>query len=281
MSEAADLRRQQLLFWKLVVAPEGVAAGLEALPQAEREQASRWIRERTGMTTVERLDVYANMYFFRVLDVLKQDFPMLQAALGDDPFHNLITDYLLAHPPRHWSLRWAGAFLPEFVRTHELARDAAHLVDLAALEWALHDAFDVEDLPPLRSEVLAALRPEQWPDLVLHLDPSVRSFEAKTPVSRVWQQLKSGEDVNAGDGGGFVRVWRREMRVVHKMIPAFEYRALEAVAEGLPFAEICERLAEADADPQQVAASLVAVVREWLAEGVLAERAVRRRRMPT
>lgn len=270
----ADLQRQQQLFWKLVVAPEGAASGVAALPRAERELASRLIRERAGMTAIERLDVYANMYFFRVLDVLKQDFPMLHAALGDDAFHNLITDYLIAHPPKHWSLRWVGESLPEFVRAHERVRNAGYLADLAALEWALHDAFDAEDVPALRSEALAALKPEQWADLVLHLDPSVRYLEVATPVSRIWQQLKAGQEVDAGDdGGGFVRVWRRDMRVLHRMIPAFEGRALVAVAERLPFAEICERLAEADADPQQVAADLVAVVRGWLAEGVLAERA--------
>ena len=271
MSGGADLERQQRLFWELIAAPEGVAAGWAALGDAERELAHALVCERAGMSATERLDVYANMYFFRILDVLKEDFPALLALLGADAFHNLITDYLLAHPSRHWSLRWVGERLPEFLSRHELGRDAPHLADVATLEWALHDAFDAADAHPLTAQDLASVAPEAWPALQLALDPSVRLLRFETAAPRIWQEAKAGNALgDIGCGPVYARVWRREMRVFHKTIPAFEHGALAAVAAGLPFAEICGRLAGDATEPTDIAGELVGLIRTWLGDGLLA-----------
>src|SRR4029077_19404566 len=87
-------------------------------------------------SAIERLDVYANMYFFRILDALRGDYPKVLAVVGDDAFHNLATDYLQAHPSRHPSLRFVGAALPAFLRGHALAGPRPWLPGLAPLEWA-------------------------------------------------------------------------------------------------------------------------------------------------
>jgi len=270
MSDRSRLERTQRLFRELIAAPEGAASGVAALPAGDRDDALAMIRVRPGMTQVERLDVYANMYFFRILDVLKEDYPVLLALLGDDAFHNFVTDYLLAHPSRHWSLRWAGERLPEFLRSHAAGRDAPHLADVAALEWALHDAFDAADATPLRAEDLAALAPEAWPELVLRPDPSLRLLDLATPASRIWQDVKAGREVTPPERGRHpVRVWRREMRVFHKDIDPFEHQALRMVAEGQPFAEICGQLAGRGGDPSQAANAVVGLLRTWLADELI------------
>ena len=48
------------------------------------------------------------MYFYRILDVLKEDFPATLAVLGADNFHNLVTGYLIEYPPQHFSISYAG-----------------------------------------------------------------------------------------------------------------------------------------------------------------------------
>jgi hypothetical protein len=272
MRDRSGLERTQQLFWELIAAPEGAASGVAALSEGDRDEALAMVRRRAGMTQVERLDVYANMYFFRILDVLKEDYPVLLALLGDDAFHNLVTDYLLKHPSRHWSLRWAGERLPEFLRSHAAGHDAPHLADVAALEWALHDAFDSADATPLRAVDLAVLAPEAWPELVLVPDPSLRLLDLATPASRLWQDVKAGRGVTPPPPGRHpVRVWRRQLRVFHKDIEPFEHEALTLVAEGLPFAEVCARLAGSDGDPSQAAHAVVELLRAWLADEIVCQ----------
>src|SRR5262249_592418 len=149
------LSRTESLFWNLITAPEGVGPGLETLVrkgQAAPGAIDALIAGDERLPAAERLDIYANMYFFRLLDCLREDFPRLAPALGEDRFHNLATDYLLAHPSEHPSLRYLGRRLPEFLAGHALARESACLTDLARLEWTRADLFDASDARPLGRE---------------------------------------------------------------------------------------------------------------------------------
>ena len=58
------------------------------------EELGRVIASGGRLDPVQRLDIYANMYFWRLLDILRGDFSAVVAAVGEDAFHNLVTDYL-------------------------------------------------------------------------------------------------------------------------------------------------------------------------------------------
>ena len=107
------------------------------------------------LSAVERLDVYATMYFVRIHDVLRDEYARTAAVLGGEAFHDLVTDYLQACPPAHPSLREAGARLPAFLAAHALAADRPWLAELARLERARLEVFDGPDAAPLS---IAALR---------------------------------------------------------------------------------------------------------------------------
>jgi hypothetical protein len=71
------LTETQRLLWQLITAPEGVAAALAAdgaRGGSLRAHLVRTVRGDRGLEAVQRLDIYANMYFFRILDVLKEDY---------------------------------------------------------------------------------------------------------------------------------------------------------------------------------------------------------------
>jgi len=270
MSGTPDLGRTQRLFWDVVVAPEGAAAGLAALAPANRAAARGLLRERPGMTSVERLDVYANMYFFRILDALKQDFPGVLALVGADEFHNLITDYLIVHPSRHYSLRYAGQELPAFARDHRLSQAHPYLADVAALEWAMLAAFDAVDTPVLDAAALARVAPEVWGALRFELSSSLHVLDFDYPADRIWQDTQAGIAIESAAAATQVRVWRREMRVYHRAIDAAEREALRALRAGATFADVCALLAPANTDPQVAAAAVFGLVRIWLGDGILA-----------
>lgn len=145
-----------------------------------------------------RLEVYANAYFHRLHDVLRGDYAALAAALGADAFHDLATAYLLACPPRHFSLRYAGDRLAAFLAGDEpgaafFSARWPYAADLAALEWARVDAFDAPDDEPLTREALAALAPEAWATLPLRLRAAARLLALAWPVDRLRRAAASGE----------------------------------------------------------------------------------------
>jgi hypothetical protein len=263
------LAQTQALFWKLIAAPEGVAKGLAELPAAEREIAESLVRDRPPLSAVERWDIYANMYFFRLRDCIRQDFSAVAAVIGEAAFHNLITDYLLAHPPAHYSLRYAGERLPQFLDTHETSRSTPYLADLARLEYAIADAFDAADGEPLRAEALRGVPIEDWPELRLRLLPSCRRLRSRWPVGGVWRAVKDSADVGTpAPRETHMRVWRRGMQVFHKTIDAREAEALAVVAAGGSFEQMCEAVA-ADAARDEGAVFALSLLQDWLADEML------------
>jgi hypothetical protein len=157
MNPDLGLDEVQALLWRLLTAPAGVGPGAEALHHEgalEGTDLGWLVRPSARLSPTERLDIYADMYFYRLRDCLAEDFPNLARWLGPARFHNLVTDYLLVHPSRHPSLRELGRALPGFLQARPLSSPFQAASGLAALEWARVDVFDETDAEPLSREDL-------------------------------------------------------------------------------------------------------------------------------
>jgi hypothetical protein len=271
------LRSVQELFWRLITAPEGTGRGAAALRRAgalEDEDLSFLVPTDARMTPVERVDVYADMYFYRLRDCLAEDFPKVAAHVGAARFHDLVTDYLLAHPPAHFSLRELGRRLPGFLETHALLGEFPVVADLARLEWARVDVFDESDAAPLsREEVIAraGAGPEEFR---LALAPCVRLLRVAARVLPLWREPDSAGEVVAGATGvGAALVWRRGFAVHHRSVAPDEERCLrELGSSGAGLAQLgCLLLDQQppDASPQQAAERLAALLGRWAEDEIL------------
>lgn len=267
------LAETQAYLWRLITAPEGVAAGLAAMDDAEPRLASLLGEIVVGderLPAAQRLDVYANMYFYRLLDSIREDYPAVLAVIGEEEFHNLITDYLLAHPSTHWSLRYAGQHLPRFLQGHRLGRERRWLAPLAELEWSILDAFDAADSRLIDAADLEALSPEDWAEIRFVATPSVRLLELGWQVDDVWDRAQRGEPPGeAGAAASALLVWRQNLRVYHRPLEELERDCLRLLLRGEPFADWCEHAAGLVGD-EQAAEAVVGVLQRWLADGVLA-----------
>jgi hypothetical protein len=265
-----SLAELQRCFFELTTGAESVAKELAARGIPEAELASI-VAGDARASAVERLDVYANMYFFRILDVLRADYPKLVAVLGDGAFHDLATDYLQAHPSRHPSLRFVGAALPGFVARRVAERP--WLGELAALEWARVDVFDRADAPVLDRAALAALAPDDFGALALARVPASALVPARFAIEDVWRAVEAGaepSDAAPAEEGHAVLVWRKDVTVHHRAVTAAERRAFEQLGTGTTFGALCAALAET-AGSEDAAAQLAArCLGQWMADELLA-----------
>lgn len=93
------------------------------------------IRPCQKLSTQQSINIYKNSYFERFIAALKQDFPVLCAHLGEGAFRGLIIDYIKNNPSNHFSLRYVGKYLPEFIKnSHESFLPYS---DLAQYEWLM------------------------------------------------------------------------------------------------------------------------------------------------
>ena len=279
------LRQTQELFWTLITAPEGVRPALEDLARRGTLPSTAVDDLIVGdeqLSTTDRLDIYANMYFFRLLDALKEDYPVVLAAIGGDRFHNLVTDYLLRHPSMHPSLRYLGEHLPGFIATHALSREFPCLADVARLEWARVEVFDAPDAASLTRESLAGLPPDRAGEVRFTLVPAFDLLRLDHDVVRLWRGLKKRPSATpGGEEPGeanprrvprrpvVLRVWRNGFAVYHKGIDGDEARALELVRAGEPLGRICNQLS-AGRTVAQGTERAGRLIQSWLEDGILA-----------
>jgi hypothetical protein len=266
------LAETQRLLRCLITAPEGVEAELRETGDPDGARLAAVVREGAPLRASARLDVYANAYFYRIHDALKADFGALHAALGDATFHNLVTDYLLACPPTRFSLRFAGEHLAEFLARHDRVAEIRERIpwagDLAALEWAIQDAFDAADADVLPRESLAAVPAAEWPALRFGAIPALRVLKLDHPAHLAREAFDRGRPAPAlPDEATTVLVWRKAERVFHRALDPLEAGALDLALRGEPFGAVCERVCGAVGEAATPARAL-ALLERWLENGL-------------
>jgi hypothetical protein len=217
-----------------------------------------------GLSASERARIYSDMYLFRLVDALREDYPLLARLLGDEEFSSLCAAYVRAHPSRHPSLARLGAALPGFVRDRAGAR--ADLADLAALEWARAEAFVAPDAVPLDETALRSLG-EDAASARLVLVPSVRLLSLGYDAAALWADLEAAREPGPPrPGPGSLLVWRKGFEVFHAEVSPEELAALSAVQREATLGEACEAFA-AVPDPTRAALDALA---SWSGEGLIA-----------
>jgi hypothetical protein len=250
-----SLREVQRLFWRSIACAPGALTASPALLAVSAPSAT--------LDPAARVQVYADAYFWRLRDVLAENFPRVAALLGHERFTDLAREYLARHPSEHPSLRFLGRELAALVARQPDLPPA--LADLARLEWARVEVFDAADCEPLTAEALRAIHPEDWPHLRFTPIPALAVLRTTWPAHELWDGADAG---TLEPRRGHTRVWRaRDDRVFHAPMDAAEGEALEHLIAGAPFAVVC-RVFD-DLPPPAGAERVAGLLARWIDDGML------------
>ncbi len=151
--------------------------------------------------SVAGMNVYNNAYFFRLRDVLREQYAMVFENLGDKAFDELVLEYLEAFPPSHASVSMAGNFLPEFIaKTQkdfpENTEELALFYDLAVFELLLNNIVDEKACYNFVSAtVLGEVSDDQWPQLKVILSEPIHVKNSTTDVLAVKNKKNSNQEI--------------------------------------------------------------------------------------
>src|ERR1700693_2057808 len=68
------------------------------------EIAASYVKPNPLLTSFERLEIYNRQYWFRVIGAVSEDFPALNAVLGEKVFDRLVLAYLRENPSTSFTL---------------------------------------------------------------------------------------------------------------------------------------------------------------------------------
>lgn len=192
-----------------------------------------------------RLDVYTHAYAARLVEVLAETFPAVQAALGTRMFARQVSDFVRQQPSRFRSARDYGEELPAWLASRLTGPRAQAIADLGHFEWAMAGAFDAADTPALKPEALARVEPENWPSLQFAFSPTLRRLSV-TSNCVAWWRFGCAEQPRPSRWRSTCAqqwlIWRQELAVFYRRLPQAETRALDAALAGRTFGQICEQL---------------------------------------
>src|SRR5260370_15087841 len=106
--------------------------------------AAKFINPNARLTSCDRLKIYNRQYWWRLMSSLAEDFPGLQAVLGNRRFEALCKDYLVARPSRSFTLRNLGLDLEPWLRKNPQWAGSTQPIalEMVPLESAYIQAFD-------------------------------------------------------------------------------------------------------------------------------------------
>jgi hypothetical protein len=239
-----------------------------------------YIKPNDLLSSFERLEIYNRQYWFRVIGAVSEDYPALNAVLGEKRCEALILAYLKENPSTSFTLRDLGAKLPLWLEKHpELAgphRDLA--VDVARLEWAYIEAFDSPALPPLDPVAFSRLLPTSTLALQPHLQLLALRYAVDEVVLAVHQNRPATDIVSNAVSERkeskrlrvprlkrcptYLAVHRYQDSVYYRRIDHEAFLLLWAIQEGEPITGVVERAMRASKLPPPEQA---AKIREYFA----------------
>jgi hypothetical protein len=231
------------------------------------------------LTAVERLEIYHQQYWYRIVSALSEDFPGLSRVLGERKFDAMILAYLAENPSTSFTLRNLGANLVDWLRQNPkwLGAHRELAIDVARLEWAYVEAFDNAEYPAIRSEDLSeigddtklSLQPHiRLLDLAYPVDDLVLAVHREHPVSDVVSNaiaVKHSSSNRKRFSGLraspiFLVVHRFDFSVYYKRVEVEAFRILRAIENQTPLGDALEMaFAESSATP----AEQIALIQDW------------------
>ena len=220
-----------------------------------------------------RLQIYAEAYRLRLEDVLETDFEGLHGLLGDEQFHALCLHYIDAHPSSHYSLRYFGRSMSDFLRAVSPYAARGVLAELATFEWSLIDAFDAPDGGLVTLEDMGKYSPEAWPHLRFEFHASVQRLELTWNAPQIWAMLKNQQIPPAPEKLESPQrwlVWRQDYQSYYRPLSGSEASALGCARAGKNFAELCEDLCS-HMEEENVATTAAGFLQRWISDGLVRE----------
>lgn len=167
------LLRLQKKFGTLIARPLGVL-GQYKIPiynaRTEKE-IEKWITCGPHLNAAQRMGIYHQQFWFRLLNLLHEVFPSLVRLFGYRDFNEQIAEkYLLSYFPNHWSLSQAVRKLPQWIREEYHEEDKLLVLQMAEIDEAYDRIVQAKKKKALQGIPLVL-------EKKIHLQPTIELFE--------------------------------------------------------------------------------------------------------
>ncbi len=281
-----NLKQIQRWMHAVITHPDGIEGGIhsnEAQQQVPVDvtNVERVISRSQALDSVNRLRVYGNAYFARLVECLENEYPSLVHAVGQEAFDGFAFEFLNHYPSTSYTLNQLGAKFPQYLTETRPEREEGNdgepdwadwMIDLARLERAYSEVFDgpgVEKQELLKLDDLQNIAPEQMADIRLIPVPCLRLMSFQFPVHEYVSAFRQDQQPEwPAPSATYLAITRRNYIVRRHPIDLAQYTILNELMGDKPLGQAIETVVEQDLLPANDAADNLRLWFEsWSAAG--------------
>jgi hypothetical protein len=235
VSDSPRLETLERWMQAIVMHPDGAEAGVRSRPaRALLAHAARSLESvvlpSKQLTSTERLEIYAHMYYARLIEVMEAEYPTLRQILGPHEFAAACRRFVAKNPSRTRTLNSLSAKFPDFLaKTLPRTTRCGVAVDVARIERAMEDVFDAPAASPLTAAEFAMV----GEGARLRVTPALVLLKLRYPANEYMNALRRGEKPRLPrPRATHVIVFRRGFQVFRRDQELEQFKLLAALAGG-------------------------------------------------
>ncbi|MEW4453273.1 DNA-binding domain-containing protein [Bremerella sp. JC817] len=250
----------------------GVVEGIEdnearRLIDVSTEEIETVITPSQRRTSIQRLEVYANAYYARLVECLKSIFPVFAQTVGDELFDQFAIAYLQQYPSRSYTLDRLGDHFPQFLRETSPEAESPgfehFLVELATIERSIDDVFDgpgVEGKEVITAADLEGISPDDFWQARLTVVPCLRWHRLTFPINEFLTRARTQPQPDVPEAApSFLALTRRDFVVRRVPLTHFQIELISRLAAsqsvGEAIEDVLNQLGEPDDLPGMIASA--------------------------
>ena len=281
MSQPSLVDIQRWMRW-IITEPRGIREALFTPWTLDSALANRYkepvrqldvIEEAAPHTTHDRLGVYANAYFYRLLESLAADYKTVQRVLGEEKFHDVIAHYLMRYPSNSPNIGDVGEAFPGFIKEHPLSKQFPFLRELALLERAVMECIFTHHLPAWDIRSSQTKTEEEWSAARFVLDPAIRLMRVRWPVDMLWKCREQSEPLELPDAPDpaprHLLLYRDDNWVRVSLIENHSWTALHMLRSGMSLGTVCKILSKQWSAHSEKTLPVMEWFSSWIATGLV------------
>jgi hypothetical protein len=265
----------------IITEPRGIQEALSSPWTLDSSLSNRYkepvrqlevIEEAAPLSTQDRLDVYANAYFYRLLESLASDYKTVHRILGEEKFHDLVAYYLMRYPSRSPNIGDLGEAFPGFIKDNPLSNPFPFLHELALVERAIMECLFTNHLPPLDVRSFQTKSEKEWATARFVLDPAIRLISVQWPVDILWKRREQSEPLELPafpeSTPRHLLLHRDDSWVSVSVMDVHPWMALHMLRSGMSLGAVCEALSK-QWNQRSEALPVMEWFSSWVATGIV------------
>lgn len=119
-----------------------------------QDEVRQVILPNKDLKAEERIEIYNQQYWFRLLDIMQNEYPILRHLWRIDKMNDILEEYLVRYPSGHYSLEHLGDRFHSFLNEAYIDTDKEIILEAANYEYSFTMAFIAAQHNPVNPEKL-------------------------------------------------------------------------------------------------------------------------------